>query len=323
MTVHPPKAGELELIRWIRHQKQMPREVIVGPGDDAAGLLLPPNELCVVTVDSVVDGIHFVSAEIEPEQIGRKAAARALSDIAAMAAHPVGIVAATNIPRDTGMDYAKAVIKGQIDFCEAARVAVMGGDIAIVDGPLTVTVTAIGAVKPDKIALRSGAKRGDLLCVTGELGGAHLGRHLTFNPRLEEARWISAHCKLHAMIDISDGLACDANHLAKESHAGVRIDPVTLPISPAAHEAARHSGKTAVEHALYDGEDYELLFCLPRRSAKALFGRPDPPVRIAVIGEVIEEPGLWMKTEHEGRAPLDPEGWEHRFADGGRRGHTA
>lgn len=311
----PSQTSELELIHWIRHQKQMPAEIIIGPGDDAAGLLLPPNELCVVTTDSVIAGVHFDPEKAKPEQIGRKAAARALSDLAAMAAHAIAIVAATHLPRSGDMAYAKAVIQGKLDLCEKLGVAIIGGDVAISDGPLSITVTAIGAAKPERVALRSGAKKGDLVCVTGELGGALLGRHLEFTPRLEEAKWLAEHGKLHAMIDISDGLARDAHHLAKESHVGICLDPIGLPIAPAAHEAARLSGRTATEHALYDGEDYELLFCLPRRSAKALIGRKDSPVRIMVIGEVIKEPGLWLKGKDRERTPLEPGGWQHRFDD--------
>lgn len=315
MNQETPREGELELIQWIRRQKQMPPEVIVGPGDDAAGLMLPPYEMCLVTTDSVVEGVHYDPRQATPRQIGHKSVARALSDLAAMAAHAVAVVSALRLPRSAGLDFAKEVVQGQLDLCGRLGVAMAGGDVAVGDGPLAVTVTAIGTAPPEKAALRSGAKKGDILCVTGELGGAHLGRSLDFTPRLAEAQWIAKHARVHAMIDISDGLARDAMHLAKESHVGICIDPVALPIAPAAHEAARRSGRTATQHALADGEDYELLFCLSRRAAKALLARPDPPVRILAIGKVFEEPGLWMLEEGGGRVALEPLGWEHRFCD--------
>ena len=289
--------------------------MIVGPGDDAAVLLIPPNEVCVVTTDSVIGDVHYDSATADPEEIGHKAAARALSDLAAMAAHGVAIVASVVLPRDATMDFAQRLHQGLIEVCDAFGVGLVGGDVAVAEGPLVVNVTAIGAVAPNRVALRSGAEVGDVVCVTGELGGSLLGRHLRFMPRITEGLWIAEHAKVHAMIDISDGLARDANHIAEESHRGLCLDPVALPIAPAAHEAAQGSGRSALEHALHDGEDYELLFTLPPRSARHLFARDDAPVRITAVGEVIEEPGLYLKTKDGGRKPLDPGGWTHSFGE--------
>lgn len=289
--------------------------MIVGPGDDAAVLLLPPNELCVVTTDSVIADVHYDPASVSPEEIGHKAAARALSDLAAMAAHGVAIVVSLQLPRDATMEFAQGVHRGLQEVCDAFNVGIVGGDVAVAGGPVAVNVTAIGAVMPERVTLRGGAKPGDVVCVTGELGGSLLGRHIRFMPRVTEGVWLAEHAKVHAMIDISDGLARDANHLAEESHVGVCLDPVALPIAPAAHEAARASGRTALDHALYDGEDYELLFALPPRSARHLFARDDVPVRITAIGEVIEEPGLYLKTKDGGREPLEPRGWTHRFGE--------
>ena len=291
----------------------MPPEVIVGPGDDAAALLLPPNELCVVTTDSLIAGVHFDPDTVPPEQIGHKAVARCVSDLAAMASQPVAVVAATHFPRSLNMEGARAIVAGMHEATDRLGIALVGGDVAVHDGPLSITVTAIGAAPPKRVALRSGAKKGDLLCVTGELGGAMLGHHLTFVPRVAEAQWIAQHGPLHSMIDISDGLLLDAYRLAHESHVGLVIDPVLLPVHPAAHDAARRSGKTAVEHALSDGEDYELLFTVPRRAAKTLISKGQAPVRITVIGEAVEEHGLWLKNEDGQREPVEPEGWTHSF----------
>lgn len=314
MSQEPARpATELDLINWIRHQRELPAEVIVGPGDDAAALLLPYNELCVVTTDSVIENVHYQPDLATPEQIGHKAAARALSDLAAVAAHAVAIVAAVQIPRNATMDFAQRLCNGLMEVCDELGVALVGGDVAVTDGPLAVNVTAIGAAKPKQVALRSGAKAGDKLCVTGRLGGAGLGRHLDFLPRLREARWIAEHGKVHAMIDISDGLARDADHIAHESYVGVEIDPDAIPLAPAAHEAARRSGRPAVEHALYDGEDYELLFTLPPRSVKRMLARKDIPVTITVVGDVTEEHGLRLKTADGRAVPLDPGGWTHTF----------
>ncbi|HRU04529.1 MAG TPA: thiamine-phosphate kinase [Candidatus Brocadiia bacterium] len=309
-------AGELELIEWIRGQAAMPRGVAIGPGDDCAALRLRPGELCVVTTDSVIAGVHYDPGTASPERIGRKSAARSLSDLAAMAARPVAIVCAAQFPRSTDMAYAKAIIKGQMEVCRRCGAALAGGDVAVSDGPLSLNVTAIGAARAGRLALRSGARPGDALCVTGELGGSILGHHLDFTPRLKEAQWLRRHAALHAMIDISDGLARDAGRLAAESGAGVVIDPARLPLSAAAAEMSRRTGKPAVYHALNDGEDYELLFAVAPRTAQALTARRGAPCRVTTIGQVVAERGLWILDARGRRRRLAPGGWTYAFGKG-------
>jgi len=291
----------------------MPPEVIVGPGDDAAALLLPPDELCVTTTDSVIAGVHFDPETTAPESIGRKAVARCVSDLAAMAAGPIAVLGAAHLPQKYNMESAQKIVRGMLSAAEEIGVALIGGDIAVHEGNLSITVTAIGAAPPKRIVLRSGARKGDRVCVTGELGGSLLGHHLRFMPRTTEALWLAEHATLHAMIDISDGLLLDAWRIARDSQIGIVIDPILLPISSAAHEAAKSSGRTAVQHALGDGEDYELLFTVPRRAAKRLMALGDLPVRVTVIGEVVPEEGLWLKEENGARRPVVPAGWVHGF----------
>jgi len=314
-------AAELELIEWIRGQGAMPRGVALGPGDDCAALRLRPGELCVVTTDSVIEGVHYDPETASPERIGRKSAARSLSDLAAMAARPLGIVCAAQFPRSTEMTYAKAIVTGQMEMCRRCGTALVGGDVAVSTGPLSLNVTAIGAARAGRMALRSGARPGDALCVTGELGGSILGHHLDFIPRLKEAQWLRGHAAIHAMIDISDGLARDAGRIAGESKAGIVIDLARLPLSAAAREMARRTGKAAVYHALNDGEDYELLFALSPGRARALEARRGASCRVTVIGQVIDEPGLWALDADGRRRRLEPGGWTYAFGRGsGREG---
>jgi len=310
----PPPHDEFDLIRWIRRQVGPSPSVPVGIGDDCAALALPPDTVALVTTDMLIDGVHFRSAEAPPRQVGHKAVARALSDIAAMAGDAVGVVAAIAAPRRCPSAYLQDVIRGMLAALETLRVRLVGGDMAVSDGPLTITLTCIGCARLNALATRSAARPGDMLLVTGELGGSLAGRHLTFLPRLAEVRRFREWTTLHAMIDISDGLASDAQHLVEESAVGIEIWEEAVPIGPDAVAMAQTSGRSPLEHALHDGEDYELLFTVSARDAERLLVRRDLPVKVTCIGEVISERGLWIRRRNGPRRPLDPKGWRHTFA---------
>lgn len=307
------RTDEFELIAWIRTQVGESPAVPVGIGDDAAALLPPKGHHLLVTTDMVIDGRHFLSAEVQPFRIGHKAVTRAVSDIAAMAGDGLAVVIAMAAPRTMTPEYFRELFRGMKAAADALDVRIVGGDISSGDLPLMLTVTVIGAVRPGLAVLRSGARPGDALLVTGELGGSILGRHLDFLPRLREVRWLRENAHLHGMIDISDGLAADASHIAQESHAGLVIDADAVPVSDAARELARRSGKTPLEHALHDGEDYELLFTVAAEDACRLLTRTDAPVKITRIGEVAAAPGLWLRDAAGARSPLEPRGWRHEF----------
>jgi thiamine-monophosphate kinase len=175
-----------------------------------------------------------------------------------------------------------------------------------------VTVTALGTGVETALALRSGARPGDRALVTGELGGSILGRHLSFLPRLKETKWLRDKIAIHAMVDVSDGLAADAGHVAEESRVAIELWEEAIPISRAAGELARTSGRTPLEHALTDGEDYELFFTAGEAEAEALVRRTDLPVRVTCIGQVSAGSGLWLRRG-AARKPLPAKGWVHEF----------
>jgi thiamine-monophosphate kinase len=304
---------EFDLIHWIRQQLGPSPAVPVDIGDDCAGLALPPGTMPLVTTDMVIDGIHFIKDDISPRQIGHKAIARSVSDIAAMAGEPVAVVVAVAIPKHLSMSWLQDLVRGMLHAGEAIGVRLVGGDIASSDGPLTITVTAIGVTEPERVLRRSGALEMDVVLVTGELGGSILGRHLDFLPRTKEARWLRDQLPIHAMIDVSDGLAADANHIARESRVAIELWEEAIPISAAAYTMAESSGRSALEHALHDGEDYELIFTASAREAAELVNRADLPVRITCIGEVFAGDGMWMRKKGDERRPLTPDGWRHKL----------
>ncbi len=307
------RLNEFDLIAWIRAQTPHSPSVPVGIGDDAAALRLPPGALALVTTDMLIDGRHFLSADAAPRQIGHKAVARSLSDIAAMAGDPLAVVVALAAPPRMTPDYFRELFAGMKAAADALDTPLVGGDISSADMPLTLTVTSLGTAMPDAVVRRSGARPGDALLVTGELGGSILGRHLAFLPRLREARWLRERAPLRAMIDLSDGLAADAAHIARESGVGIELDADALPVSAAAHTLARRSGRTPLSHALHDGEDYELLLAVEPHHADRLLTCADAPVTMTRIGRVVAEPGLWLRDAGGRRAPLPPEGWKHEF----------
>ena len=234
-----------------------------------------------------------------------------LSDIAAMAGKPVAAVVSVGLPREGGLALAKELYEGLREVADQFDVAIVGGDTNSWDGPLLISVTVIGEPTGRGPVTRSGAKAGDWLMVTGELGGSIMGKHLDFSPRVNEAITLHAETELHAMIDISDGLAADVNHICTESHCGAVLWAEDIPISAAAKSMA--NGRSPLDHALGDGEDFELVFATTRREAQRLVAKqPIVGIQMTAIGEIVEE-GLWLR-EGGKRRPLDPVGYVHAWS---------
>lgn len=304
---------EFEFIHWIRRQLADSPNIPVGVGDDCAALAMPNGSVALVTTDMVIEGVHFKLQETTPRQVGHKAIARGLSDIAAMAGEALAVVVAVAAPKHVSISFLQEMFRGMKATADACNAAIVGGDVATGELPLTLTVTAIGTGDEATLTLRSGARAGDVLLVTGDLGGAMLGRHLSFMPRLAEAQWLTRAMTVHAMIDISDGLAADANHIARESGMGIEIWEEAVPVSAAASKLAETAGGTPLEHALHDGEDYELLLTVAARDAEDALQRTDLPVRLTCIGDVVAGSGLWIRKRGADRRPLEPRGWTHKF----------
>jgi thiamine-monophosphate kinase len=303
--------GEFSFIHWLRDQTPDSPRVIVGPGDDAA-VLAPTGRPQLITVDMLMDGIDFHLAEVGARAAGRKAMAVNLSDIAAMAGVPTAVVVSVALPRHNGRAIGEELFLGMREMADAFGVAIVGGDTNSWDGPLVISVTVWGEATERGPVLRSGAKPGDWLFVTGPLGGSIHGRHLTFTPRVKEALQLHAAAELHALIDISDGLAADLNHILEESHCGAVLFADAIPISPDVLELSENSGKTALQHALGDGEDFELIAVVsPADGERLLREQPVHGIRLTKIGECMET-GLWLEQGGV-RTKLEPTGWVHEL----------
>jgi thiamine-monophosphate kinase len=261
-----------------------------------------------------VQGIHF-SATTEPERIGHKALGRCLSDIAAMAGRPIAALITMALPSRFDAAFLQRIYAGMSRLAEQHGVAIVGGETTSNPERLLISVCLLGDVAADKCILRSGAKGGDALFVTGELGGSLAGRHLEFEPRLAEARWLAGHFAIHAMIDLSDGLAGDLRHLLRRSNVGAEILARAIPISRAARLQARagSSAKTPLLAALSDGEDFELLFTVAGRDAVPLLDawkKQYPKTRLSCIGKITSAPGLKVRDK-TGVHFLEAHGYVH------------
>jgi thiamine-monophosphate kinase len=308
-------AGEFALIEWIRQRAatHANQAVGIGIGDDAAALRLSPSAEMLVTVDVLLEGVHFKMPPATPVEVGRKALAVNLSDIAAMAGQPVAAVVGIACPRDGGIDLPRELHEGMQTLADEFKVAIVGGDTNIWDGPLVVSVTLFGEATGSGPVRRDSARPGDWIMTTGSFGGSLAGQHFTFQPRLLEALALHRETSLHAMLDVSDGLAADLHHILDESHVGAILQADEIPIS----EAARliNDGRTPLEHALSDGEDFELLFTVSPEEGRQLLGTDTLGTPISHIGEIIDGSGCRLVHGDGSETNLPRLGWEHGFAE--------
>jgi len=302
---------EAEFHRWLREHVPAHARAPLGLSDDAALLSLAGRADLIVTTDLLSDGVDFRLENDDPRRVGRKALAVNLSDLAAMAARPLAAVVAIALPRAgcgsrTPLDLAIALYEGLLPLAMEFDVALAGGDTNTHDGPLVLSVTALGQLTERGPLTRSGGRPGDKLLVTGKLGGSILGHHFDFTPRVREALLLHDRYELHAGMDISDGLALDLSRMAAESGCGAVVYADQLPLSEAA-QCLPHPP----QRALGDGEDYELLLAVAVNVAEAILRDQPLDCLITCVGELVAEQGLWQSVGDGKRTPLEPKGWQH------------
>jgi thiamine-monophosphate kinase len=306
---------ELELIQRLTKNLPANDSVVTGAGDDCAVLDIGlADEQLLFKTDAVVEGIHFTK-DATPEKVGHKALARCLSDVAAMGGKPTAALVTIALPPQYDVAYVEQIYAGMRALAERWQVAIAGGETTTNPGQILISVALIGLVPRNRAVLRSGSKAGDALFVTGELGGSLAGKHLEFEPRLAEAQWLAKHFPVHAMIDVSDGLAGDLRHLMQAASLGAEILSCAIPISRAAklQVRAESSAKPPLLAALTDGEDFELLFTLPSKKAVPLLDawkQQFPNLKLSCIGRMTAEPGLKIRDK-DGVRQLTLKGYTH------------
>jgi len=307
--------NEFELIARLTQSLPTNENVVVGAGDDCAVLDLGiPEKLILFKTDAVVEGVHF-TREMPPEQIGRKALARCLSDIAAMAGTPTAALVTIALPKDFKAEFVVKIYDGLNALAEKCGVAIVGGETTTIPERILISISLIGTVPRGKLILRSGAKVGDAIFVTAELGGSLAEKHLSFEPRLAEARWLAEHFSIHALMDLSDGLAGDLRHILNASKVGAAILKTAVPISRAAKLRSKENSaaKPAFVAALTDGEDFELLFTIASKDAVKLLDawkKQFPQLKLSCIGKIVAGDGILIRDK-TGSHKFNAHGYVH------------
>ncbi len=302
---------ERELIRWLASEFNPPRYALLGIGDDGAILPGRGGDL-VVTCDAICDNVHFRQDEHSPERIGRKALAVNLSDLAAMGARPRCATVSLVIPRRTSLEYVKRLYAGIKPLANRFQLDICGGDTTVWEGPLILSVSAVGEAPPGGCWRIDGAQPGDRILVTGQFGGSILGRHLDFEPRCTVADLWGDSGLVHACTDATDSLGLDLAKIAEASGVGFEIVAESIPVAEAAHQFAKARGKESpLSHALQDGEDFELVIAASPDDASRLLRDTPPEIPLTDIGEFTAARELWL-VEDGVRHRFIPVGFEHQ-----------
>ena len=302
---------------------------MLGIGDDAAVWQPSRSHRSVISTDALVEGVHFSAATMEPFDIGYRAMASNLSDLAAMAARPVLATVALGMPAGFSVDEILALYRGLLAAADSARTRIVGGDLTR-SPALLLAVTVVGEVRASNLKRRGGARRGDVFAVTGELGASRAGLHLGESPsslsgalreralaahrrpaaRWREGLWLGASTSVHALMDISDGLSTDLARMAEASGTAARVEAV--PVDPAAAAMARSRGEDPHAYALAGGEDYELLVAIEGRAFEHLCNRFHARFRRPLhrVGVACEGDGITLSLDGR-ESRLERTGWDH------------
>ncbi len=340
MKIHD--IGEFALIERIQRALPAPgKGVLVGIGDDVAVLAGDDNRVWLATCDVQVEGAHFIRQAVAPQELGHKALAINLSDIAAAGGAPRYALVSLGLPGDLEVEFVDGLYAGLRQEAQAYGVDIVGGNISQSRLGLFVDIFLLGEAPRENILLRSGARVGDKILVTGTLGDAAAGVALITHPsvtlprpyaqrarerlalptpRVREGQLIGAASGLnsthlaHAMLDVSDGLASDLGHICERSKVGARIVADKLPVAPENRRAARELYGDEWHFALYGGEDYELLFTAPEENSDALVQRisSERGTPVTVIGDILPaSEGRQLVLPDARVVPLEARGWDH------------
>ena len=309
--------------------------VVRGIGDDVAVLDASGPEYLLATCDIQVEGVHFTREAITPYQLGRKAAAINVSDIAAMGGDPRWALVSLAIPGSTEVGYVEELYRGMREQAALAGASIAGGNLSRMESIIVVDFTLLGLIAPERLTLRSTARAGDAILLTGSPGESRAGlelilrpdlavssssrqklleRHLCPQPRLVEGQLLARSGQVTSMIDVSDGVIGDLCHICKSSGKGAEIEAASLPVSPAICEAAQGAGADWLEWVLSGGEDYELMFTSSPEAVRGLKKMllDETGTSCAQIGRITAEIGeVWVRLADGKRIAPSVKGWDH------------
>ena len=296
--------GEINLIKRFAGQIRIDSSVVKGSGDDTAVVKWTRDKYLLLKCDMVIEGVHFKLKDAKPFQIGWKAMCRNISDIAAMGGVPRYALVSWAMDPESSVELADGIFKGMKSAADKFGINIVGGDVSKARN-IFIDVSMAGEVEKKNLVTRSGARTGDVIMVTGAIGGSIRGRHLDFIPRVAEARGLVKKFKINSMIDVSDGFLLDLGRILEASGKGARIYKNLIPISPDAADP---------DSALTDGEDFELLFTMSvqeaRRFLRTEYAKMQTPVTI--IGEVTDKVHGYKIVGKGGKeTPVLLKGYEH------------
>lgn len=320
----------IERIHYLARQVFPPSErVPISFGDDAAAISPSSGHILLISTDALVEGIHFNQDYFRPEDIGWKALAVNLSDIAAMGGKPLGFTTSLAFPQGTSPNVVTRLYRGMLKLAELSGAVLLGGDLCASPETVFLDVTILGEVKPTQVCTRKFATPGDRLFVTGELGASaiglellqqvprraryysHLtGRHLRPIPRNRIGCWLAASGCASALIDLSDGLSTDLHHLCQASRVGAVINSDQIPLPRISPKVGAWVKRPLIDYGLNGGEDYELLFTVPP-ARRDQVPREFAGLGIHEIGCITDEPGVCWLREQGNLSPLLPRGFDH------------
>jgi len=309
--------SEKKLIKQIRRSVRGGESVVTGIGDDCAVLSVPRGHEMLVTTDFTIEKVHFRRDWHRPELVGRRCLTRGLSDIAAMGGEPRAAFLSLAVASDVPQKWVNRFLKGLLDLAEEFKVPLAGGDTAQSAGGIQADIVVVGSVPKGKAVLRSGAKAGEQIYVTGELGGsatalarlaeskpvgAEYFRYFRPLARVAVGQWLRQRGVASAMIDLSDGLSTDLEHICAESHVGAEIEAEAIPRA----QVGLGKKRVTLELALHGGDDYELLFTSAAAVPSEVAG-----VRVTRIGRTTQSAGMRLIGAGGKARPLKAGGWEH------------
>ena len=330
--------GEFGLIDRIKKKVESTSEgIYLGIDDDAAAYEPTKGMVALLTTDVFVESIHFDPVFATPYQIGWKAMAANLSDIAAMGGLPRTAVISLCLLEKTEVEWVEELYGGMNDMTRQFGGSIIGGDTSVTHSQTVISIALAGEVEGKRLTTRAGAKVGDVICVTGDLGGSVAGltvlrknqkirektkeqwshvieKHLQPLPRIQEARILVEETKINSMIDISDGLASEVHHICELSGIGARIYEEEIPIHDQTAHVAQEFGTSPAKYALYGGEDFELVFCLsPKRVSNTLdIIESETGTKVSIVGNIVEhEQEITLIDERGDQQELPFRGYNH------------